>query len=226
MTKPAPSQERSRRRREALLRAAIAVLAESGAKAVTHRAVAARAGLPPATTTYYFDSIQQLTREALELHVGERVSELRELAATIGTGDSVEAIAREFAEALTLRSRDALIAMYEVYLEAGREPALAETVAEALTAFETLAAEILAALGARRPTEAAEAFVAMLDGFALHRASRPRSVARDADGLFEAMRGLFIAYAMDPDELSRWHTAIAEPIALAPGVSPSDVAAS
>ncbi len=226
MTKPAPSQERSRRRREALLRAAIAVLAESGAKAVTHRAVAARAGLPPATTTYYFDSIQQLTREALELHVGERVSELRELAATIGTGDSVEVIAREFAEALTLRSRDALIAMYEVYLEAGREPALAETVAEALAAFETLAAEILAALGARRPTEAAEAFVAMLDGFALHRASRPRSVARDADGLFEAMRGLFIAYAMDADELSRWHGAFAEPIALPLGVSPSDVAAS
>jgi len=44
--KQSPRQERSRQRREALLRATIELLGETGAKSVTHRAVAERAGLP------------------------------------------------------------------------------------------------------------------------------------------------------------------------------------
>ncbi|MFI5426371.1 TetR/AcrR family transcriptional regulator [Aeromicrobium sp. UC242_57] len=58
------SQERSRARREALLDAAIDLFAEGGSRAITHRAVAARAGLPSATTTYYFESIDELIRAA------------------------------------------------------------------------------------------------------------------------------------------------------------------
>ena len=54
VTSAAPSQRRSRARREALLRAAVALLAEGGVRAVTHRAVADRAGVPLAATTYYF----------------------------------------------------------------------------------------------------------------------------------------------------------------------------
>ncbi|HEV7685792.1 MAG TPA: TetR family transcriptional regulator, partial [Acidimicrobiia bacterium] len=41
-----PRQDRSRRRRDALLRATIELLGEIGAKSITHRAVAERAGLP------------------------------------------------------------------------------------------------------------------------------------------------------------------------------------
>jgi DNA-binding transcriptional regulator YbjK len=72
-----PVQRRSRDRRELLLRAAVDLLADGGPKAVTHRAVAARAGVPQASTTYYFASIQELTDEALRLHLSERTSELQ-----------------------------------------------------------------------------------------------------------------------------------------------------
>src|ERR1700716_2614034 len=118
-----PAQARSRRRRDALLTAALELIAEGGARAVTHRAVAARAGLPAATTTYFFDSIQQLVEAALRRHVADRVRDLQGLAAeAMKGGDSAEAVAWRFAASLAERSREATIAQFEVYLEAARNP--------------------------------------------------------------------------------------------------------
>src|SRR5437868_2045601 len=109
-----PTQERSRRRREQLLRAATELLAEGGARAVTHRAVAHRAGLPAASTTYYFSSIQQLTDEALAMHVGERVRELAALAeAATAVGGTPTEIAGAFATSLADRADEVVVAQFE-----------------------------------------------------------------------------------------------------------------
>ena len=54
------------RRRYALVSAAAALLCEGGFDAVRHRAVARRAGLPLAATTYYFSSLDDLIVEAVE----------------------------------------------------------------------------------------------------------------------------------------------------------------
>lgn len=64
-----PVQDRSRSKHDKLLRAAIELLAEGGTRAVTHRAVAERAGVAPASTTYYFRSIEDLTNQAFARHV-------------------------------------------------------------------------------------------------------------------------------------------------------------
>jgi DNA-binding transcriptional regulator YbjK len=57
------------RRRYALLSAAAELLCEGGFEAVRHRAVARRAGLPLASTTYYFSSLDDLLASAVA-HVG------------------------------------------------------------------------------------------------------------------------------------------------------------
>jgi DNA-binding transcriptional regulator YbjK len=215
-----PRQERSRVRREALLRAAIALRAEGGARAVTHRAVAARAGLPAASTTYYFDSIQQLTEQALALHVADRV---RELDAVItealgGPHSSADDVGARLAEALADRATDVIVAQYEIYLEAVRNPNMRPTVAEALDAFEQFAVVVLKALGARDPERAAPGFIALIDGFALHRLVRPRPRADDVALLRRCLRALFLAEIVDPDELAPWDARLRRPIeAPAPG---------
>ncbi len=57
--------------------AAAELLAEGGFEAVRHRAVARRAGLPLASTTYYFSSLDDLIARAVE-HVGMiEVAQLR-----------------------------------------------------------------------------------------------------------------------------------------------------
>jgi DNA-binding transcriptional regulator YbjK len=209
-----PRQERSRRRRDALLRAAIELLGESGAKSVTHRAVAERAGLPLASTTYYFRSVHQLIEEALKLHVAERVAELQAMAAAAlgATGASPQEIAERLAEVLVAAPTPTLVAQYEMYLEAGRNPALRPAVAEALAAFEALAAGVLRRLGARDPEVAAEAFLALLDGFALHRLARPREPGREAAGLVAAMRALFLEHVMDPPTREALHERLRRPV--------------
>lgn len=54
------------RRRSELVTAAAALLRAGGFEAVRHRAVAERAGLPLASTTYYFDSLDGLITAAVE----------------------------------------------------------------------------------------------------------------------------------------------------------------
>ncbi|HEV7864167.1 MAG TPA: TetR family transcriptional regulator [Acidimicrobiia bacterium] len=198
-----------------MLRATIELLGETGAKSVTHRAVAERAGVPVASTTYYFESVNQLTEEAFKLHVAERVAELQGLAAVAlgARGASAQDIAERLAEVLAAAPIPILVAQYQMYLEAGRNPALQPAVAEALAAFEGLAAAVLTALGARDPEPTAEAIVALLDGFALHRVARPRDPAREAAALTGAMRALFLEQVMDPDTRLALHETLRRPIA-------------
>jgi DNA-binding transcriptional regulator YbjK len=217
--KQSPRQERSRQRREALLRATIQLLGETGAKSVTHRAVAERAGVPLASTTYYFESVHQLIEEALKLHVTERVAELQGMAAVAlgAAGASAQDIAERLAGVLVSAPGPILAAQYQMYLEAGRNPVLQPAVAEALAAFEGLAASVLATLGARDPAGAAVAFVALLDGFALHRLARPGDPEREAAALFAAMRALFLEQVMDADDRDALHDRLRRPLGLPPG---------
>jgi len=215
-----PRQDRSRRRREALLRAAIELLGETGVKSVTHRAVAERAGVALASTTYYFRSVNELVEEALKLHVAERVADLEGLidVALSITGASVTQFAERMAEVLVAAPTPTLVAQYQMYLEAGRNPALQPAASEALAAFEELIARVLAALGARDPHAAAEAFFALFDGFALHRLARPRDPEREAAALFTAMRALFLDQVMDTVTREELHERLRRPIGSGPTV--------
>jgi DNA-binding transcriptional regulator YbjK len=215
-----PRQDRSRQRREALLRAAIELLGETGVKSVTHRAVAERAGVPLASTTYYFRSVNELVEEALKLHVAERVADLEgliEVALSV-TGASVTQFAERMAEVLVAAPTPTLVAQYQMYLEAGRNPALRPAASEALAAFEGLIARVLAALGAQDPQGAAGAFFALLDGFALHRLARPRDPEREAAALFAAMRALFLEQVMDPATREALHEQLRRPLGSPSGV--------
>lgn len=64
--------ERGRARRERLLDAAVGVIASQGASQLTHRAVAAEAGVSLASVTYHFPGIEDLRRAAF-VHAGTRI---------------------------------------------------------------------------------------------------------------------------------------------------------
>jgi DNA-binding transcriptional regulator YbjK len=196
-----------------LLRATVELVSEGGAKSVTHRAVAQRAGVPLASTTYYFASVQQLIEEALKVHVAERVAEIQGLAVAVSEpGAGAAHFAERLAKALVAAPPGVLVAQYQLYLEAARNPALRPAVAEALGAFERLAAALLGAVGARDPESAAVAFVALLDGFALHRAARPRPPEQEAAALFAAMRALFLEQVMDDGEREALYERLRRPL--------------
>src|SRR6202012_2778663 len=70
------TRPRGAARREALLEATLQVVADTGADAVTHRRVAEVAQLPLASTTYYFDSKEQLLTAARDLAAGRDLARL------------------------------------------------------------------------------------------------------------------------------------------------------
>ena len=65
------------RRRQELVTAAAELLRSGGFEAVRHRAVAERAGLPLASTTYYFDSLDDLVTAAVERTSRDELAEGR-----------------------------------------------------------------------------------------------------------------------------------------------------
>ncbi|HET9091886.1 MAG TPA: TetR family transcriptional regulator [Acidimicrobiales bacterium] len=190
------------RRRDALLQAAIEIVGEAGAGAATHRAIAARAGVPLATTSYFFASIDHLLEEATRRFTAMRAAEIEAAADGLPDETSFDEVAALFAEFLLAGERSTELAQVEAYLHAARREALRSAVAGAMAAFEKAAERALAAAGAARPAEGARAFVALADGFVLGHLARPRPDDREV--LAEALRSLFIAYLMETDERDRW----------------------
>ncbi|GII51905.1 hypothetical protein Pth03_02940 [Planotetraspora thailandica] len=117
------TQERALRRREALLNAAADLLGEGGFAAATHRAVARRAGIPPAATTYYFASRDELLAQAFALLVQRELADMRASLLEAMRGESTEYLAERLAMAYAL-DRPRQLGLWELYLQAGRDPAL------------------------------------------------------------------------------------------------------
>jgi TetR/AcrR family transcriptional regulator, regulator of biofilm formation and stress response len=200
-----PQQARSRARRDQLLRAAASLLAEGGVKAVTHRSVAERAGVPVASTTYYFDSIDQLAAEALRLTTEERVDQLDAFVdlATESPPPAGEVGRRFLAEVVSRPTAD-IVAQLEVYLEAARNSEMQPTAQAAIEAFERVAQHALDRTGPRDDRGIAVAISALVDGFAIHRLVRPLPPERELEIMLLALRALFVAHTADDDELAGW----------------------
>jgi DNA-binding transcriptional regulator YbjK len=141
--KPNPDQ-----RRRDLCDAAIQLLADDGAKGLSHLKVDARAGVPDGTTSFYFR-----TRSALLRAVAERMVEL-DLAALQSVADGAarvdEASASTLAH-LVIQSGEGpelrrTRARYELAMQATRDPAIAATLQQATDAFTKLHHDILVQL--------------------------------------------------------------------------------
>ena len=77
-------------RRAAILQATLRILGREGSAAITHRAVAEEAGVPIASTTYYFSSKEDLLKEALYLHVEQEAQRVAQATHTIKGTPSID----------------------------------------------------------------------------------------------------------------------------------------
>ncbi len=182
-------------RRQKLLQATIEVAARVGIAGVTHRAVTEQAGLPLATVSYFFDSIDALIEEALRVRARadtrEQVALAEELAGAHITPDG---IARAFASDITQRFPETL-ALFEIFLHAARDPAIRDAVGEALAAKREAAAAGARAAGSPDPDTAAPALVALVHGLMLHEMAVPGCLPPES--MYSAFRALFLGFLLD-----------------------------
>jgi len=170
---------RGSRRRRAILEATLRVLRDSGMGSVTHRAVAAEAGVSVALTTYHFASKDDLLEQALLLAAEETTGDLRARAEALPEpGPAVRAsdVAVRLADLLLDRLGDdrlAVVAVFELYVAAARRPPLQAAMAEWSSAYLDLVEAMLRQAGIPRPREAAVIVVAALDGLSVTQVATP-----------------------------------------------------
>ena len=173
----APGAPRGVARREAILRAAVELIGEQGPDALTHRAVADRAGVSLSATTYWFSSKEEIFREAVALAAGEEVQRLERLVLDLAPRHVTPiAWAHELSAALAAdvrRNPAQPVAMYEFVLEASRQPDLRDEVARWETAHLRLAEAGLRAVGSADPETDAHIVVAVVSGLMLGLLANP-----------------------------------------------------
>lgn len=160
-----PSVPRGARRRLAL-DAALRVLARRGARGLTHRAVDREAGLAEGSTSNHFRTRDALLEATLAHHLAldlEPAAEL-EVAPTLTGAEATTLLAAAVVH--LQRSRDLLVARYELFLESTRRPALAAELGPARARFAELAERVLAATGCDHPVRHGRQLVACIDGLA------------------------------------------------------------
>ncbi|HEX4559750.1 MAG TPA: TetR family transcriptional regulator [Mycobacterium sp.] len=175
------------RRRYALVSAASELLAEGGFEAVRHRAVAQRAGLPLASTTYYFSSLDDLIARAVE-HIGMiEVAQLRARVNSLsrrrrGPETSAEVLVDLLVEDVSGPGlADQLISRYERLIACTRLPALRETMRRNLRQRAEAVAEAIERSGRSVHIELVRTLLYAVDGSvvsALVEGHDPRTAAQ------------------------------------------------
>jgi DNA-binding transcriptional regulator YbjK len=180
--------EKGERRRTALVAAAAELLRAGGFDAVRHRAVAEKAGLPLASTTYYFGSLDDLVLAAVERSGRDELAEVRAgldaLAADAGAGELVELALDQLLGRESRQSPEAVILRYERFVGAGRRPYLGPLMREMRGEFDALLTAVLGRAGWTVDGPALLRVVAVVDGTVVNSLIEadqdPRAAARAA----------------------------------------------
>lgn len=159
-------------RKTVIADAAIELLGEAGARGLTHRAVDAQAGLPAGSTSFYCRSRLDLLTLALRRHAALDLADLetdaqRMAQGTLSLAGLIELLADRVVDWLSPAKRARLVARFELFLMASREPELAQIVGQQRRFFLQATEAALTQAGALDPQATAPMLLALVDGILL-----------------------------------------------------------
>ncbi|MEV0111400.1 TetR/AcrR family transcriptional regulator [Nocardia fusca] len=179
------------RRRQALVAAAAELLLEGGFDAVRHRSVATRAELPLASTTYYFESLEDLIARAVEFSGNAELEAMRRRIGEVthrrrGAEATVDLVLDLLIgpEGVDEGARGRLIARYERTVASARHPELREVQLRLRGQLDELLSDVLRRSDRVVRPEQLRRLVAVVDGAVVAALSesdpQPRRPARGA----------------------------------------------
>jgi DNA-binding transcriptional regulator YbjK len=180
----APAQAnlpRAEQRRLGILDATLRVIAAGGVDAVTHRRVAAEAGVSLGATTYYFKSRDEMVLEAFRYYITRCMSDLASLERELGhlTPESLVDLAVEFTRR-EFTDPDLIRAEYELIMYAVHDDDLAREFRTWQRALDSQLAEAFEELGSPQPMDAARTMTGICRAYELECLTHP---GRDIDHL-------------------------------------------
>ncbi|HEY4096873.1 MAG TPA: TetR family transcriptional regulator [Baekduia sp.] len=196
-------------RRQEILAATVELISDEGIAAVTHRAVAARAGTVASAPSYFFPSIDELVVEAFRSVMAGMIGDLKALSARIEAEDMARSDAVDAYIDLVRRSAAEYDKVqFEGYLVAGGRPALRLAVDEAIAATHRADSTLVTASRRTDLAWAAPVLTALANGFGLYRVASPAAEAADFTGLREGLLALMEGLPHTPGVVSPMHVAV------------------
>ena len=173
-----PADHEISERERPLMEATLRIIGRGGIDGVTHRAVAAEAGLSVGAVTHHFATRDALVDAALRFALAREVGRLRALALSLqGKAFDLEAWIEQltgwYAQELKAQA-EVHIACYEAFLAAARDERYREIVAQWFATWQHSAELALRAAGSTTPRRHAELFVSALIGILLQQLATPR----------------------------------------------------
>ena len=163
--------EASLRVREAIVTATVRVVAREGVSAVTHRRVAAEAGVSLSSTTWHFATKADILEAALRWTARREVARIAEIAERLGGADfDPAAWAEELADWLLEQvsgERDVAVALYRLQIELLGSPGAREVHREWGLGLFALGDSVLEHSSTLTPELDIRLVVAALDGLRL-----------------------------------------------------------
>lgn len=180
---------RNDERRQLLADAGLSLLADEGARGLTHRGVDRVAGVPLGTTSNYFRTREALI-SALVVRIGERLTPSAEdLAARTGRpadralfADYLRDIVRRL-----MQNREVALALIELRLEGSRRPEIAAVLADWRRAAFAADVAFNTAAGLPGGTEEIALFHYAIDGLILDRLTTPLMPESSTDEAIDAL---------------------------------------
>ena len=175
-------REAEDKRREALIAAALDLVAEGGPQAATVRAIADRAGVSPGLIRHYFSSKEELTREAYR-HLMEQMTRVSAASLTHAPTDPLARLAGFVVSSLRPPVVDPIaVGLWAGFLhDVRRDPTLREVHAATYFGFRDILQALIAALP---------------------RAATPDQLRRDAIACNGVIDGLWLEGSMLPDSFA------------------------
>jgi DNA-binding transcriptional regulator YbjK len=155
-------------RKTVIADAAIALLASAGAKGLTHRAVDVQAGLPLGSTSAYCRTRSELLTLTLMRHAALDLADLqadapRMVQADWGLEGFIDLLAERVADWLSPPKRARLVARFELFMMASRDPAFAAVVTQQRRHFLKATEAALSQAGVPEPVKLAPMVLVAVD---------------------------------------------------------------
>lgn len=148
-------------RRDRILDAALEVIAEHGVYRTTHRRVAARAGVPLGSVTYYFTNLDDVLAQAFSRLADRMSAQYRKRMEDASSREEAEAAVIDLICGPAYAPRERMVLLFEMYAYAHHNDAVAELSRSWMyTSRESLSLHF--------PPDTAQALDVLIEGWPIH----------------------------------------------------------
>lgn len=151
-------------RRDRILDAALDVIADAGVHRASHRRIAARAGVPLGSLTYYFGGLDDLIAQAFARLAETMSGSYRSALEGAGSPAEAESAVVDLICSPEYVGRRELALLHELYAYSNHHPVVAEL-------LQSWQRESSAALGLHFPPGTGDALDALIEGWPMHHAA-------------------------------------------------------